>query len=103
MPLDIVRTPTGLVGRHAGGTAANVAAILAFFGWDSTLAGQVGADHAGEQLVADLEAVGVRTDQLRRADDAQTARLVHDVRPDGHFFNYRCPECGSHFPRSRPL
>ncbi len=102
-PLDIVRTPTGLAGRRAGGTAANVAAILAFLGWNSTLAGQVGADRAGDELVADLAAVGVSIDQLKRVNDAQTARLVHDVRPEGHFFNYRCPECGSRFPRNRPL
>lgn len=103
MPLDIVRTATGTVGRHAGGTAANVAAILAFLGWDAVLAGQAGDDLAGDELVADLSSAGVDVGQITRALNAQTPRLVHEVRHDGHFYRYRCEVCGARFPRSRPL
>jgi fructokinase len=103
MPLDIIRTPTKTIGRHAGGTAANVAAILAFHGWHSLLAGIVGDDFAGEELVADLRDAGVDTTQLRRIPGASTCRLIHEIRPDAHVFRYRCPECGNTLPRSRPL
>lgn len=103
MPLDIIRTSAGTVARRAGGTAANVAAILAFFAWHSILAGQTGDDPAGDELIADLHAAGVGTGQIRQAAGARTARLVHDVGPNGHAFRYRCPDCNSPFPRSRPL
>lgn len=103
MPLDVIRTSDGTVGRQAGGTAANVAAILAFLGWRSVLAGQAGDDAAGDELVADLMTAGVDVGQIRRASRLLTPRLVHDVRPEGHFFSYKCPDCELPFPRSRPL
>lgn len=103
MPLDVVRTGVGTVARRAGGTAANVAAILGFLGWDAVLAGQTGSDAAGDELVADLRDAGVAVDQIARAANAQTPRVVHDVLPEGHFYRYRCDDCGSRFPRSRPL
>lgn len=43
MPLDVICNETQTLARKAGGTAANVAAILAFLGWDAALAGQTGA------------------------------------------------------------
>jgi fructokinase len=103
MPLDVIRTPVGTVARRAGGTAANVCAIMAFLGWDAALAGQAGRDVAGAELIVDLASVGVETGQIERVPGAQTARVVHVVRPDGHFYSYSCPKCGSGFPRSRPL
>lgn len=103
MPLDVIRAPGGAIARRAGGTAGNVAAILAFLGWDATLAGQTGDDPAAKELLADLKAVGVDVAQVRRTASSLAPRLVHDVRPEGHFFKYSCPECGSRFPRSRPL
>jgi len=103
MPIDVIRTPSGTVGRHAGGTAANVAAILAYLGWDAVLAGQAGSDTAGDELVRDLRHGGVDVGQITRAPNTQTPRLVHDVRPEGHFYRYGCSDCGARFPRSRPL
>lgn len=103
MPLDVVRTSSGTVARRAGGTAANVAGILAYLGWDSVLAGQAGDDLAGGELIADLTGCGVDVGQIARAPGAQTPRLVHDVRSDGHFYRYGCELCGARFPRSRPL
>ena len=103
MPIDVIRTPSGTVGRHACGTAANVAAILAYLGWDAVLAGQAGSDTAGDELVRDLRRGGVDVGQITRAPNTQTPRLVHDVRPEGHFYRYGCSDCGARFPRSRPL
>lgn len=103
MPLDIIISTDGRTARQGGGTAANVAAILAFLGWDAVLAGQTGDDIAADELTADLAGAGVRTDQIRRARGAATPRLVHSIRPDGHSFAYSCPICRSRLPRSRPL
>lgn len=103
MPLDIICTTTETIRYAAGGTAANVAAILAFHGWHSVLAGVVGDDRAGDEIICDLSGVGVDTTQLRRHPGAATCRIVHEIRPDAHVFRYRCRECGNRFPRSRPL
>ena len=102
MPLDVVLAG-GPIEYYAGGTAANVAAILAFLGWDSVLTGQVGDDRAGEMLLADLARAGVDTDHIRRAPSALTPRLIYTVRHDGHSFGYTCPACHRRVPRSRPL
>ena len=103
MPLDVIRTSADTVARRAGGTAANVAAILSYLGWDAVLAGQAGTDAAGDELLGDLADAGVAVDQITRAENAETPRLVHDVLPEGHFYRYRCSDCGARFPRSRPL
>lgn len=103
MPLDVVIAADGLLSRNAGGTAANVAAILAFLGWRSVLAGQSGNDYAGKELAADLTAAGVATDQVHQRREMLTPRLVHEVRASGHYFVYTCPTCHVRFPRSRPL
>jgi fructokinase len=103
MPLDAITTEDGVVQHRAGGTAANVAAILAHLGWRSLLAGQTGDDPAGELLTADLAAAGVDTHHIHRISGMQTPRLIHSVRFDGHSFSYRCPSCEQPLPRSRPL
>lgn len=103
MPLDVVATEDGLLARRAGGTAANVAAILAYLGWRALLAGQAGDDPGGDILVADLAEAGVDTTHIHRAGGMETPRLIHSVRADGHSFSYRCPVCERALPRSRPL
>lgn len=103
MPLDLVVREGELLGRHAGGTAANVAAILAFLGWESVLVGHVGGDVGGERLIQDLAGSGVRTDQLRRRGGYCTPRLVHAIGASSHEFLYSCPNCMQRFSRSRPL
>lgn len=102
MPLDIVTTHDTVM-HQAGGTAANVAAILAYLGWGAVLTGQTGDDEAGDVLLNDLRSAGVDTEQIQRPVGMQTPRLVHSVRPDGHSFAYRCPECRRSLPRMRPL
>jgi fructokinase len=102
MPLDVITTHDTVV-HQAGGTAANVAAILAYLGWNAILAGQTGDDPAGDILVDDLKHAGVDTVHLHRPVGMPTPRLIHSVRPDGHSFSYRCPACQLRLPRSRPL
>ncbi len=103
MPLDVIMTEHGLVARRAGGTAANVAAILSFLGWQATLAGQAGDDVAGMTLTADLASAGVDVTHVHRVPGVATPRLIHSVRRDGHSFRWSCPACGERLPRSRPL
>lgn len=103
MPLDAILTKDGLIAHRAGGTAANVAAVLAYLGWQALLAGQVGEDSAGRTLVADLVSAGVDTTHIHGTAGMQTPRLIHSVRRDGHSFLYRCPTCDRPLPRSRPL
>jgi sugar/nucleoside kinase (ribokinase family) len=103
MPLDVIVTDDGTVCHRAGGTAANVAAILAYLGFQALLAGQAGDDYGGDILAADLAAAGVDTTHIHRSGGMQTPRLIHSVRSDGHSFSYRCPACQRALPRSRPL
>ena len=100
-PLDIVLH--GSRTRHAaGGTAGNVAAILAFLGWNSSLVGEIGDDPAGSALLADLNRAGVATDNLVRATGG-TARIVHRTSEQGHSYEFSCPTCQTRFPRGRKL
>lgn len=101
MPLDVVVHGTHV--RHsAGGTAGNVAAILAFLGWESALVGGVGEDAAAAALRSDLERAGVSTVHLRQARGS-TARVVHKTGRRGHSYLFSCPSCGVRFPRNRRL
>lgn len=103
MPLDIVRYDGIPYARRAGGTAGNVAAILSYLGWKSSVIGHVGPDAAGHELISDFNTAGVDTALLERAQGVQTNRLVHNVEATGHSFAFRCPACGSKLPRSRQL
>jgi sugar/nucleoside kinase (ribokinase family) len=103
MPLDIVAPPSGPLARQAGGTAANLAAVLAFFGWDAVLAGQIGRDAAGAEFISDIRRAGVSADQIHRPEGGSTPRLIHSIELGVHTYSYSCPKCRSRFPRSRPL
>lgn len=102
MPLDII-VQEARVWRRAGGTAGNVAAILAFLGWHSVLAGRVGDDDAGSELIRDLEAADVDCGLLQEDAGSETNRLVHRVGARPHRYQYTCPRCDQRLPRSRPL
>jgi fructokinase len=102
MPLDVVDRE-GEVWRRAGGTAGNVAAILAFLGWDSALAGRVGDDRAGDEMLHDLGRAGVDCSLIDRDPGGLTNRLIHSIDASGHRYAFSCPNCGQKLPRSRPL
>jgi fructokinase len=102
MPLDVIDDGTA-PRRRAGGTAGNVAAILAFLGWDAALAGRVGDDRAGEELLSDLMHAGVDCRLVDRDRGAATTRLVHRIADGEHCYLYTCPHCAQKLPRSRPL
>ena len=102
MPLDII-DGGDQVWRRAGGTAGNVAAILAFLGWNSALAGRIGDDEAGSELISDLRHAGVDCGMLQHDAGAPTNRLVHRIGATHHRYVYTCPNCNRRMPRSRPL
>ncbi len=102
MPLDVISYQDEIA-YQAGGTAANVAAILAFLGWDATLAGQTGDDRAGQIFLDDLQAAGVSTSQVYQPAGMATPRLIHRIHSGEHSFAYSCPKCERRLPRSRPL
>lgn len=100
--LDVVLHQGG-IGQRAGGTAGNVAANLAFFGWDSTVAALHGDDPAGIHLRADLARAGVNGAALFERPDMITPVVVHEVLDAGHRYRFGCPECGRRFPNFRPI
>ena len=100
--LDVVLFEEQLAHR-AGGTAANVAANLAFLGWRSRVMGLIGKDPAGAHLLRDLTKAGVDTSGTVRRGDVMTPVVIHEIFDGNHRFRFGCPECGRQFPRARPL
>lgn len=100
--LDVVVSGDKL-GHQAGGTAANVAANLSFFGWASEVVCVVGGDPAGRHLRTDLARAGVEISRLSVDLGGLTPVVLHEVSTSGHRFRFGCPFCGRRFPRHRPL
>lgn len=100
--LDVVVAGEAL-GHRAGGTAANVAANLAFFGWQTGAAALIGRDPAGEHLRADLARAGVDTRYISKEPEITTPVVVHEILAAGHRFRFGCPVCGRRFARHRSL
>lgn len=100
--LDIV-SYQGQVWHAAGGTAANVAAILAFMGWSTSITADLGDDVAGREVRDDLKNANVLVDLLRLRPGASTPRLIHEIDDSGHRYRFKCPTCNGLFPMGRPL
>lgn len=65
-----------------GGNTVNVAAFAARFGARAAYFGQVAADRAGETITLGLQAEGVDTSRMRRAE-GRTAHCVIAIGPNG--------------------
>ncbi len=88
---------------HApGGTAGNVAAMVAWLGSSTAVAGRLGSDAACAVVEQELERLGVDRDLLIH-DTGETMRVVHEIRRDDHQFSLHCIECGRRVPRHRQL
>jgi fructokinase len=92
----------GVLGYTAGGTAGNVAATLAFFGWQSTIAAVVGGDEAGARLRRDLGRARVDTRYVAVQQQSMTPQVIHEVLDDGHRYHFRCYDCGRRLAKSLP-
>lgn len=109
MAVDIIvegfdQTPRQLA---AGGSCANVLAILSMLGWDSLPIGRLGHDAAANLLIEDLKSAGVHTEGLTLQEGVSTPMIVHrfglgDRDDPRHRFEWTCPVCGSYLPRFRP-
>jgi fructokinase len=100
--LDLISYKDRLAHR-AGGTAGNVAANLAYLGWNARVAGVIGHDAAARVLLSDLKKVGVNIDDMILRPEGGTPLVLHEIREPGHRFWFHCPECGRRFPKFRPL
>jgi len=94
--------------RFAGGSCANVLAILSYFGWTTSAVGRIGDDPAGRDLLHDLGKWGVRTELLRVEAGRGTPVVVQENYLDSrgrprHRFSRACPVCGASLPAYRPL
>lgn len=100
--LDVIRYGTSI--RHrAGGTAANVAANLAYFGWSSRLLGRLGRDAPARRILYDLKLGGVDGGHLERDSTLDTPVVLHVVDPPRHRFLFTCPVCARKLPSHRPV
>jgi fructokinase len=86
----------------AGGTAGNVAASLAFLGWDAAVAAVVGDDEAGVRLRRDLATAGVDITDIAIRKHARTPQVIHDIKGPVHRFLFRCSGCGRRLAKSQP-
>lgn len=91
------------LGHSAGGTAGNVAANLAYFGWDAAAVALHGDDPAGDHLRADLTRAGVSSRGLLRRPDYTTPLVIHEVAKGKHRFRFGCHECGRKFAQFRAI
>lgn len=91
----------------AGGSCGNVTAILGFLGFRSYPIARLGRDSTSERIIEDLSAVGVDTRGVVRDPLAESPIIIERLFKSpagtpGHRFEWRCPVCGSWFPRFRP-
>jgi fructokinase len=91
-----------VLGYMAGGTAGNVAAALAFLGWEATVAAVVGGDEAGTRLRRDLARAGVRTRYVTVRKESATPQVIHELLDEGHRYHFRCYDCGRRLAKSLP-
>ena len=88
----------------AGGTCGNVLTVLSFLGWDALPIARLNGDAASRLLCEDLERWGVSLKFVDRTPCAPTPIIVQRNQRDAtHRFSMACPECGTWFPRFRPV
>lgn len=92
---------------RAGGTCANVLAILSFLGFNSVPIARLGTDKAADIIISDLQSVGVDCRHVNRDKIVKTPRVVEylpDRHGNPHRFGFTCPLCRRRFPRrTEPL
>jgi fructokinase len=79
--------------RAPGGAPANVAAAVAKFGAEASIITKLGMDAFGDFLIDELQKAGVKTDKIKRTNQANTGLAFVSLREDGErdFSFYRNP------------
>lgn len=103
LAVDSLHVEGELFAHTAGGTAANVAAILAYFGWTASVAGLLGTDVAGGRFAREMKRNGVDVSQVQRDSAVGTPVVLHFAEGQRHKFLFVCPLCGRKTARHRPL
>jgi fructokinase len=93
---------------YAGGTCGNVAAALAFLGWDASPLARLSDDAAGRVIRRDLARWGVKTQYLALDPVAPSPIVLEKIErgKNGlpkHRFLWNCPDCGAYFPPYRAI
>jgi fructokinase len=91
-----------------GGSCGNVLTILSYLGWKSYPLARLRDDVAAEELLKDLERWKVRTILISRNDSGSTPIIIEKIGTNRsgiawHRFEWVCPNCGSWFPRYKPV
>jgi len=92
----------------AGGSCGNVLTIMSYLGWSSYPIARLGYDPAATQVLSDLQSWGVNCSLIRQSDNYQTPIIIQRniVNKSGilrHYFEFKCPYCGSQLPKFRPV
>lgn len=108
--LDVIRerNSSGVEIRAAGGSCANVLAILAFLDWTAAPVARIGADAAGDELLSDLRRFSVGTQFLAREAGGRTPVVFQEIYETRagilkHRFSKDCTICGKKASGYRPL
>jgi fructokinase len=91
----------------AGGTTANVMTILSYLGWNSHPVSSIGSDQAADLILEDMRRWSVDTNFVIKEARVSTPiiieRLVNANGNSSHWFEFKCPNCLTAFPRYRPV
>jgi sugar/nucleoside kinase (ribokinase family) len=106
--LDLVFQDGVFVNAWAGGTCANVLAILSFLGWHSYPIARLETDAAGDDVRTDLRRWRVHLDFVDCPPPTPTPivveRLTTNAAGQGdHRFLWTCPRCGAKLPRHQAI
>ena len=89
------------INQHVGGTAGNVASILAWYGWHSLPAARLDDSPTGFQIKADLESYGCDTRYV--TNDAKGGTTIYDITHKTDSEGNRKMSLRAHTPKGGPF
>jgi fructokinase len=105
LALDVIvrKGAEHLTRERAGGTCGNVLTVLSYLGWSSLPVARIGADSAGDFILAEYARRGIKLDFVERDPEVGTPVFIHKITRTAsggavHGFSGRCLKCGRHLP-----